>query len=195
MQRLRRRAFVVVCALSAVTFAGSAMARPVHRAATVLPVAFTQDTRSPDAHPYPMDGAQAFADTAARGLSRRTAHAYGGYTSNALVSEARRHLGTNPTGRRRLWCGAFMDMVLKRTGHKGGGNLARSYASYGARIAGPQVGAIAIMRRGGGGGHVGVVSGIDPNGNPIIVSGNYRRTVAEAVYPRRRVTTYVLPGN
>ncbi len=49
-----------------------------------------------------------------------------GFTSNALVSEARRYMGTNPTGRGRQWCGAFLDMVLKKTGHAGGGNLARA---------------------------------------------------------------------
>jgi len=119
--------------------------------------------------------------------------AYGGATSNSLVSEARKYIGTNPTGRGSLWCGAFMDLVLKRTGHRGGGNLARGYANYGTRVSGPQVGAIAVLTRRGGG-HVGVVSGIDANGNPIIVSGNHNRTVAESVYPAGRVTAYVLPG-
>jgi uncharacterized protein (TIGR02594 family) len=120
--------------------------------------------------------------------------AFGGATSNALVTEARKYIGTNPTGRGSLWCGAFMDLVLKRTGHRGGGNLAKAYASYGTRVSGPQVGAIAVLRRRGGG-HVGVVSGVDPNGNPIIVSGNHNRTVAESVYPADRVTAYVLPGS
>ena len=119
--------------------------------------------------------------------------AFGGATSNSLVSEAREYIGTNPTGRGSLWCGAFMDMVLKRTGHNGGGNLASAYARYGTRVGGPQVGAIAVMGRRGGG-HVGVVSGIDPNGNPIIVSGNHNHTVAESVYPRSRISAYVLPG-
>ena len=119
--------------------------------------------------------------------------AYGGATSNSLVSEARKYIGTNPTGRGSLWCGAFMDMVLKRTGHAGGGNLAKAYASYGTRVSGPQVGAIAVIGRRGGG-HVGVVSGVDPNGNPIVVSGNHNRTVAESVYPAGRITAYVLPG-
>ncbi|HET9175826.1 MAG TPA: TIGR02594 family protein [Pseudolabrys sp.] len=119
--------------------------------------------------------------------------AYGGATSNSLVSEARKYIGTNPTGRGSLWCGAFMDLVLKRTGHRGGGNLAKGYANYGTRVSGPQVGAIAVLTRRGGG-HVGVVSGVDPNGNPIIVSGNHNRTVAESVYPAGRVTAYVLPG-
>ncbi len=120
--------------------------------------------------------------------------AYGGVTSDALVSEARKYIGTNPTGRGSLWCGAFMDLVLKRTGHAGGGNLAWGYARYGTRVSGPQVGAIAVMGRGSGG-HVGVVSGIDANGNPIIVSGNHNHTVAESVYPRSRIAAYVVPGS
>ncbi|MBV9348728.1 MAG: TIGR02594 family protein, partial [Pseudolabrys sp.] len=88
-------------------------------------------------------------------------------TGNSLVENARRYMGGNPTGRGSAWCGAFLDMVLKQTGHQGGGNLARGYAKYGQRVSGPQVGAIAVMRS-----HVGVVSGVDPNGNPIVISGN-----------------------
>ena len=118
--------------------------------------------------------------------------------SNELVAEARKYIGTNPTSRGSLWCGAFMDLVLKRTGHKGGGNLASAYAHYGVRISGPQVGAIAVMSRSGGG-HVGVVSGIDANGNPIIISGNTRQgkgahTTLEHAYPRERIYAYVVPG-
>jgi uncharacterized protein (TIGR02594 family) len=119
---------------------------------------------------------------------------------NDLVSEARRWIGTNPTGWGSLWCARFMNFVLERTGHHGSGsNLARSFASYGSRVGGPQVGAIAVMGRGGraaggsAGGHVGVVSGIDPSGNPIIISGNFGHRVAEAVYPRGRIFAYVVP--
>jgi uncharacterized protein (TIGR02594 family) len=118
--------------------------------------------------------------------------AFGGFTSDALVNEARKYIGTNPTGRGSLWCGAFMDLVLKRTGHAGGGNLASAYARYGTRVSGPQVGAIAVMGRRGGG-HVGVVSGIDANGNPIVISGNHNHTTAESVYPRGRIYAYVMP--
>lgn len=85
-----------------------------------------------------------------------------------------------------------MDFVLKRTSHAGGGNLARNYADYGTRISGPRVGAIAVMARKGGG-HVGVVSGIDSDGNPIIISGNHGHRVAEAKYSRGRVIAYVMP--
>jgi len=118
---------------------------------------------------------------------------FGGFGGSALVADARRYLGTNPTDRRTLWCGAFMDKVLRDTGHRGGGNLATGYLHYGHHISGPRVGAIAVMYRRGGG-HVGVVSGIDPNGNPIIVSGNHNNTVAESVYPRSRIAAYVEPG-
>lgn len=110
-----------------------------------------------------------------------------------VVTEARRYIGGNPTGRSRLWCARFMNLVLAHSGHRGtGSDLASSFARYGERVAGPQVGAIAVMSRRGGG-HVGVVSGVDPRGNPIVVSGNHGHRVAESVYPRSRIYAYVLP--
>lgn len=125
--------------------------------------------------------------------SANPAHGPASFGGSGLVTTARSYLGTNPTGRRALWCGAFMDLVLRKNGLAGGGNLAKAYARYGRRVAGPQVGAIAVMNRRGGG-HVGVVSGVDANGNPIIISGNHNRTVAETVYPRGRITAYVVPN-
>ena len=117
-----------------------------------------------------------------------------GFGSSGLVDQARRYLGTNPTGMGALWCARFMNMVLERSGHRGtGSNMANSFASYGRRISGPQVGAIAVMSRGKRGGHVGIVSGIDASGNPIIISGNYNRRVGEAKYSRNRVYAYVMP--
>ncbi len=113
---------------------------------------------------------------------------------STIVTEARRYIGGNPTGRRSLWCARFMNLVLQRSGYRGtGSDLALSFASYGQRVSGPQIGAIAVMARRGGG-HVGVVSGIDANGNPIVVSGNYRNRVAEAAVPRSRISAYVMPG-
>jgi uncharacterized protein (TIGR02594 family) len=91
-----------------------------------------------------------------------------------------------------------MDMVLRQTGYRGGGNYSLAYARYGTRVYGPTVGAIAVMGRRGGG-HVGVVSGVDAAGNPIIISGNTwgkgsrRSRVLEAAYPRSRIFAYVLP--
>jgi len=117
-----------------------------------------------------------------------------GFGSSNLVEQARRYIGTNPTGMGALWCARFMNMVLERAGHRGtGSNMASSFASYGRRISGPQIGAIAVMSRGKRGGHVGIVSGIDASGNPIIISGNYNRRVAEAKYSRNRIYAYVMP--
>ena len=111
-----------------------------------------------------------------------------------IIAEARRYIGTNPTGRSSLWCATFMNMVLERSGHRSSGsNMARSFASYGTRISGPQVGAIAVMSRGKRGGHVGVVSGIDANGNVTVISGNHGRRVAESTYSRGRIYAYVMP--
>jgi len=208
-----RRATVLLCSVAVVVIATSAFARPVHhyrhRSAQAEQAAAQPHTAAADRDVrYSAQTATVTAgDTVIRNRRHRRVSlaearaqaqshsnsAYGGATSNGLVSEARKYIGTNPTGRGSLWCGAFMDLVLKRTGHAGGGNLASAYARYGTRVSGPQVGAIAVIGRRGGG-HVGVVSGVDPNGNPIVVSGNHNHTVAESVYPAGRVSAYVLPG-
>jgi len=47
---------------------------------------------------------------------------------------------------------------------------------------------------GGPTGHVGVVSAIAPNGNPIVISGNHKRRVAESEYPRRAGDVFVIPN-
>jgi uncharacterized protein (TIGR02594 family) len=87
-----------------------------------------------------------------------------------------------------------MNFVLNRAGYAGtSSDMASSFASYGHRISGPRIGAIAVMRRGRKGGHVGVVSGIDSGGNPIIISGNHGHRVAESVYSKRRIYAYVVP--
>src|SRR5476649_994078 len=189
----RRRAAILLCSVAFAAFAAPAVARPAHRHHGVQAAVQPRDFGAGRDDRYPVLAAQSVVEGTATGRRHsRRAHAgdaYGGPTSDSLVSEARSFIGTNPTGRGSQWCGAFLDLVLKKTGHAGGGNLARGYARYGTRISGPQVGAIAVMNH-----HVGVVSGIDPNGNPIIVSGNHNRTVAESVYPRGRIAAYVMPG-
>ncbi|HVV80335.1 MAG TPA: TIGR02594 family protein [Pseudolabrys sp.] len=114
-------------------------------------------------------------------------------SGNDLIAEARKYLGRNPTGWSTEWCGRFLDMVLRKTGRKGGGNLARGYLKYGRHLPGPQIGAIAVFSRRGGG-HVGIVTGVDSNGNPIVISGNYNDRVAVAAYPASRVLGYVDPN-
>jgi uncharacterized protein (TIGR02594 family) len=128
------------------------------------------------------------------GATEGAATMSGGSGGSDLVSEARRYLGGNPTGRGSLWCARFMNLVLEHTGHHGtGSDMANSFASYGQRISGPQVGAIAVMGRRGGG-HVGVITGIDANGNPIMISGNNGNRVREAPVSRGRIYAYVMPN-
>ncbi|WP_291698684.1 TIGR02594 family protein [Bradyrhizobium sp.] len=141
--------------------------------------------------------ARAISDTASSGTANSLSSAVSSFSSavSNVVAEARRYLGGgNPTGRSTLWCARFMNMVLEHTGHRGtGSDMAASFASYGQRVSGPQVGAIAVMARRGGG-HVGVVSGIDAQGNPIVISGNYGNRVKEAKISRGRIYAYVLPN-
>ena len=117
----------------------------------------------------------------------------GSFGSSNIVTEARRYIGGNPTSRGSLWCARFMNMVLQRTGYKGtGSDMAASFAHYGQRVSGPEVGAIAVMGRRGGG-HVGIITGIDASGNPIMISGNNGNRVREAPISRGRIYAYVMP--
>jgi uncharacterized protein (TIGR02594 family) len=117
-----------------------------------------------------------------------------GVGSSNIVAEARRYLGGNPTGRGSLWCARFMNMVLQHSGYRGtGSDMASSFTHYGQRVSGPQVGAIAVMGRRGGS-HVGIITGIDAAGNPIMISGNNGNRVREAPISRGRITAYVMPS-
>jgi uncharacterized protein (TIGR02594 family) len=116
-------------------------------------------------------------------------------SGSGLVADARRYLGGNPTGRGSLWCARFMNMVLQHNGYRGtGSDMANSFAQYGTRVSGPQVGAIAVMTRGRSGGHVGIITGIDASGNPIMISGNNGNRVREAPVSRGRIYAYVMPN-
>lgn len=130
------------------------------------------------------------------GMANNGMAASGGFGGGSgLVSEARRYIGGNPTGRGSLWCARFMNMVLQHTGHQGtGSDMASSFARYGTRVSGPQVGAIAVMSRGRRGGHVGIITGIDAQGNPIMISGNNGNRVREAPVSRGRIYAYVMPN-
>ncbi len=100
-----------------------------------------------------------------------------------FVGETAHQVGVRST----LWCSAFLRKV---TGASGVDDRALSWENH-RRIA-PQVGAIVTMGRRGGG-HVGIVSGFKPNGDPIVISGNHGGRVREAVYSRHRIRTWVSP--
>jgi uncharacterized protein (TIGR02594 family) len=116
----------------------------------------------------------------------------GGGGGSSVLAIARGYLGGNPTGRRRLWCAYFMNLVERKAGRSGtGSGMARSYASYGRRVSNPRPGDIAVLRRKSGG-HVGYV--MSTSGNKVtLISGNYGRKVGIGTYPRSRVVAFVRP--
>jgi uncharacterized protein (TIGR02594 family) len=112
------------------------------------------------------------------------------HASSDVVGRARNYLGesAHQVGvRSTLWCSAFLRKV---TGATDVDDRALSWEKH-QHIA-PQVGAVVTMGRRGGG-HVGVVSGFDASGNPIVISGNHNNRVREAVYPRSRIRAWVSP--
>jgi uncharacterized protein (TIGR02594 family) len=134
-----------------------------------------------------------FADTNAGLVPGGGMAAASSFVSSNIIAEARRFLGGNPTSRGSLWCARFMNMVLQHSGYRGtGSDAANSFAHYGQRISGPQVGAIAVMERRGGG-HVGIITGIDASGNLMMISGNNGNRVREAPISRSRIYAYVMP--
>ncbi len=187
----RRLVAAALCSVAVVALASPASARPRHHHHGYHHRHHTRHYAAQAA------GWNAFAEAANNprvGNARASMGiASAGFGSSSVVDAARQYIGGNPTGRSRLWCARFMNMVLQRSGYHGtGSDMASSFAGYGQRISGPQVGAIAVMGRRGGG-HVGVVSGIDASGNPIVISGNHGHRVAESVYSRGRIYAYVMP--
>jgi uncharacterized protein (TIGR02594 family) len=113
------------------------------------------------------------------------------HASSDVVSRARSYMGESAREvgvRSTLWCSAFLRKV---TGATDVDDRALSWEKH-QHIA-PQVGAVVTMGRRGGG-HVGVVSGFDASGNPIVISGNHNNRVREAVYPRSRIRAWVSPS-
>jgi uncharacterized protein (TIGR02594 family) len=108
-------------------------------------------------------------------------------TGADLINKASVHLGSSARQLglpNRLWCADFMNMLV-------GGNDRRaiSYKTRGKPAAHGCTNCIAITKRKGGQ-HVGVVSGYDEAGNPIIISGNHNRRVGIGVYARNKVLAY-----
>lgn len=85
----------------------------------------------------------------------------------------------------RLWCADFMNMITR----SGSDRRAVSYMKRGTPASYGCTNCVAVTTRKGGG-HVGVVSGYDNKGNPIIISGNHGRRVGVGTYAKNRVIAY-----
>jgi uncharacterized protein (TIGR02594 family) len=94
------------------------------------------------------------------------------------------------------WCAAFVGGCLEAVGLRSSRfESARSYLEWGVRLEDPEVGAIVVFGRPGGGhlGHVGFVTGRDPAGNLLVLGGNQGDAVNVAAFPRSRVLGYRWP--
>lgn len=111
------------------------------------------------------------------------------------LDEAIRFIEAGPSEvgvRKTLWCAAGVNKFLKNTKHKTtGSDRADSFEKYGKKtVAKP--GAIAVMRRKGGGGHVAIVVK-DLGSKVLTVSPNYSNRVKYATYNKSEIYAYRWP--
>lgn len=93
------------------------------------------------------------------------------------------------------WCAAFVGAMLERSGVKSTRfEGARSYESWGEKLAEPVPGCVVVFSRDGGG-HVGFVVGQDPSGNLLVLGGNQADAVNIKAFPRSRATAYRWPAD
>lgn len=93
------------------------------------------------------------------------------------------------------WCGVAVASWLSEAGYPIPKHYYRAlaWADYGDRAPRPEQGAIAVLSRDGGG-HVGIVTGVSPNGSHIrLIGGNQGDAVSEAWFPAVRVVAYRTP--
>jgi uncharacterized protein (TIGR02594 family) len=94
------------------------------------------------------------------------------------------------------WCAAYVGAMLTRAGYPNTGSLAaRSYLSYGRKIAAPEPGCIVVFWRGSPTswqGHVGFY--VRHDGTHIrVLGGNQNNAVTEASYPKSQILGYRMP--
>lgn len=97
--------------------------------------------------------------------------------------------GGRPSDCPRLWCGCWLSKYIFGTNKKELWS-ARAWLKFPRTT--PRVGAVVVTARKGGG-HVGVITGFDSDGDPIIKSGNNGNSVRTGPIGRRKVIAYVSP--
>lgn len=91
------------------------------------------------------------------------------------------------------WCGAFTAYCMARAGldHHIPKTFyrAKDWANVGTALNKPAYGCIVVFNRSGGG-HVGIVVGIDKNGNLMVLGGNQSDKVSIVPFNKNRVLAY-----
>jgi len=138
--------------------------------------------------------APTFGDGSTGRIGRAAPAPVASFGGGNVVAEASRWVGSGKfTGLPGPWCADAVNVWLQRSGHRPlGGRMASAALSYGPRLEGPEIGALAVLgSRRGWAYHVGIVSGVESDGSIRLISGNWGRRVAEAVIPRGSVAAFV----
>jgi uncharacterized protein (TIGR02594 family) len=91
------------------------------------------------------------------------------------------------------WCSAFVSWCLEKAWYKSTHSAwARSYESYGQRLADPRDGCIVVFDWGNGSGHVGFVVGWT-NTTVSVLGGNQSNSVCIATFNRGKVSGWRWP--
>lgn len=94
------------------------------------------------------------------------------------------------------WCGAFVASVMQQCAIAIPKNFASAmaWASWGAPLRGPCVGAVVVFQREGGG-HVGFVAGRTEAGRLVVLGGNQGDAVKLSTFDLSRVVAYRYPSD
>jgi len=92
------------------------------------------------------------------------------------------------------WCGVFIAFCMKEAGFTPPKNYfrAKEWMSFGVECK-PEYGAIAVLGRDGGG-HVGFVIAVAPNGDIQLLGGNQSNAVTKAWFKKDRVLGFRKPS-
>jgi uncharacterized protein (TIGR02594 family) len=92
------------------------------------------------------------------------------------------------------WCGVAVAHWMLRTGIQPPKHWYRAlaWADWGIRLGRPALGSVVVYRRAGGG-HVGLVVGVDIRGQVLTLGGNQADSVNVAPFDRSRVLAYRWP--
>lgn len=133
------------------------------------------------------------------------------------LAEARSHIGlreipgaqTAPTIQRWLadlgawwrddetpWCGVAVAAWMRAAGIEPPPNWfrAKAWLAFGMPLSEPVAGCVVVFERPGGG-HVGLVTGVDQIGRLLVLGGNQGNAVSEVPFARERVLGYRWPPN
>jgi uncharacterized protein (TIGR02594 family) len=94
------------------------------------------------------------------------------------------------------WCGVAVAAWMRAAGIEPPPNWfrAKAWLAFGMPLSEPVAGCVVVFERPGGG-HVGLVTGVDQIGRLLVLGGNQGNAVSEVPFARERVLGYRWPPN